>query len=59
MEDLNRIRIDDLEDCSTSLNDENSANEDGTANTGSASKEALASSSSSDDSVNKSNYTGG
>ena len=31
MEDLNRIRIDDLEDGTTGLNDENSANEDRTA----------------------------
>ena len=89
MEDLNRIRIDDLEDGTTGLNDENSANEDRTAtvstkriitiwsweifkkiyifntifyflfsqNAGTASKEAMASSSSSsDDSVNKSNF---
>ena len=31
VEDLNRIRIDDLEDGTTGLNDENSANEDRTA----------------------------
>ena len=31
VEDLNRIRIDDFEDSTTGLNDENSANEDGTA----------------------------
>ena len=31
MEDLNRIRIDDLEDGTTGLNDEDSANEDRTA----------------------------